>query len=70
MLIVWKELNKILDEYFYDDGLTVIEWSQFMKYLIPEEHLMISIHLLENGAREFCFEAHGNQYENLLEDIR
>ena len=22
------------DEYFYDDGLTVIEWSQFMKYLI------------------------------------
>ena len=58
------------DEYFYDDGLTVIEWSQFMKYLIPEEYLMISIHLLENGAREFCFEAHGNQYENLLEDIR
>lgn len=58
------------DEYFYDDGLTVIEWSQFMKYLIPEEYLMISIHLLENGAREFCFEAHGNQYEKLLEDIR
>ena len=58
------------DEYFYDDGLTVIEWSQFMKYLIPEEYLMISIHLLENGAREFCFDAHGNQYENLLEDIR
>lgn len=58
------------DEYFYDDGLTVIEWSQFMKYLIPEEYLMISIHLLENGVREFCFEAHGNQYENLLEDIR
>lgn len=57
------------DEYFYDDGLTVIEWSQFMRYLIPEEYMMISIHLLDDGSREFTFEAHGREYEKLLEDI-
>lgn len=58
------------DEYFYDDGLTVIEWSQFMKYLIPDEYLMISIHLLEDGSREFQFKAIGKEYEALLEDLK
>lgn len=57
------------DEYFYDDGLTVIEWSQFVSYLIPDEYLKVSIHLLENGDREFTFVAHGKQYEELLEEI-
>ena len=58
------------DEYFYDDGLTVIEWSQFMEYLIPDEYLKISIHLLNDGSREFVFQAKGLIYENLLEDIK
>ncbi len=58
------------DEYFYDDGLTVIEWSQFVPDLIPEEYMRISIHLLEENAREFDFEAKGSQYEKLLEVIR
>lgn len=58
------------DEYFWDDCLTVLEWSQFMEYLIPDTYLKISIHLLENGSREFTFDAHGNAYEQLLEDIR
>lgn len=57
------------DEYFYDDGLTVIEWSQFMPYLIPDEYLKVSIRLLENGDREFQFDAVGTSYEKLLEEI-
>ncbi len=58
------------DEYFYDDGLTVIEWSQFMDYLIPDEYLTVSIHLLEDFSREFVFQANGIIYENLLEEIK
>ena len=27
------------EEYFYDDGLTVIEWSQFVPKLIPDEYM-------------------------------
>lgn len=57
------------DEYFYDDGLTVIEWSQFMPYLIPDKYLKVSIRLLENGDREFQFDAVGTSYEKLLEEI-
>ena len=54
------------DEYLNDEGLTVIEWAQFSPDLVPEEHLKISIQLLENGDREFTFYAIGKQYEDLL----
>ena len=54
------------DEYLNDEGLTVIEWSQFSPDLVPEERLKISIQLWENGDREFTFCAIGKQYEDLL----
>ena len=31
------------DEYFEDEALTVIEWSQFIKDLLPKEALVINI---------------------------
>lgn len=58
------------DEYFYDDGLTVIEWSQFVPKLIPEEYMRISIRLYEGNDREFTFTAVGKQYEDLLEELK
>ncbi|MEE3488856.1 MAG: tRNA (adenosine(37)-N6)-threonylcarbamoyltransferase complex ATPase subunit type 1 TsaE [Bulleidia sp.] len=58
-----------LDEFLDDDGLTVIEWSQFMPNLIPEEYLSVSIRLLEGDSREFTFEAVGSVYEKLLEEM-
>ena len=55
------------DEYFYDDGLTVIEWAQFVPYLIPDAYLNVSITLGEDGSRKFVLTAHGSEYEALLE---
>lgn len=57
------------DEMMDDDGLTVMEWSTFTPELVPENYLFVSIHLLENDDREFLFEAHGKEYETLLEEI-
>lgn len=57
------------DEYMNDEGLTVIEWSNFSPELVPDERLTISIILLENGDRNFSFEAIGKQYEDLLEAL-
>ena len=52
-----------------DDGLTVIEWSQFVSWLIPDEYLRVTITLLEDDRRRFVMEANGTQYEELLEEI-
>ena len=57
------------DELMDDDGMTVIEWSQFVPSLIPDEHMTVSIGLLEGDQREFTFTAYGSQYEKLLEEI-
>ena len=57
------------DELMDDDGLTVIEWSQFVPSLIPDEHMTVSIRLLEGDQREVTFTAYGSQYEKLLEEI-
>lgn len=34
------------DEYFQDEGITIIEWSQFIQDLLPKEHLIINIETL------------------------
>jgi tRNA threonylcarbamoyladenosine biosynthesis protein TsaE len=59
-----------LDEFLDDNGLTVIEWSQFMPGLIPETYLRVSIRLLEGDGRQMDFEAHGEAYEALLEELQ
>lgn len=57
------------DEFLDDDGVTVIEWSQYVPELIPEEYMKISITLEENGNRKFHFDAHGKNYEHILEEL-
>ena len=58
------------EEFLDDGGLTVIEWSQFVPELIPEEHLNVRIDLGNDEERTFKFYAHGKQYEKLLEDLK
>lgn len=58
------------EEFLEDGGLTVIEWSQFLPDLLPEENLSISIQLGEDEQRKFTFEATGKEYEELLEVLQ
>lgn len=57
------------EELLEDEGLTVIEWSQFIPGIIPDEYLSVAIHLMDEDRRELVFEAHGADYEALLEEI-
>ncbi len=58
------------EEYMLDDGLTVIEWSQFVPDLVPDEYLSVEIRILEGDRRSFEFEAAGAAYEKLLEVLQ
>lgn len=57
------------EELMEDEGLTVIEWAEYVSWLIPEEYMKVTITLLEEDSRRFVFEANGEQYEELLEVI-
>lgn len=62
------------EEYFYDDGITVIEWADRLKYLLPDEYLKIKLYIKSESERRLEFTAFGKHHKELLrkiyEDIR
>lgn len=56
------------EEYFYGEGVTVVEWAQLVEPLLPEEYLGVEILRTEEG-RELRFAPHGARYERLLEEL-
>lgn len=44
-----------LDEYFYLDGLTVIEWSERTPEILPVNRVTIKIKLRDDETRKVCF---------------
>ncbi len=57
------------EEYLYDDGVSVIEWADRLKYLLPREFLKIELFLKPDSKRRLKFTAFGRRYKELLEII-
>ena len=58
-----------LEEYFNSDGVTVCEWPDNVKEIIPDEYLMIEIFRTEGDGRIIKLTPHGNRYERLVGDL-
>ena len=57
------------EEYFYGQGLTVIEWADRLKYLLPKEYLGVKLLVKDEHKRSIKLEAFGRRYEELLKEI-
>lgn len=57
------------DEYFQDEDITIIEWSQFIQDLLPKEHLIINIETLSETKRTIKLEAQGTHYLKVKEEV-
>jgi tRNA threonylcarbamoyladenosine biosynthesis protein TsaE len=57
------------EEYFYGDGVTVIEWPERAAGL-PEAALSIAFKLVSETKRGLRFEPHGERYERLILEFR
>lgn len=55
------------EEYFEDQAITVIEWSQFIKDLLPPQHLIINIKVKNENERVLTIESHGDHYDMMKE---
>jgi len=62
------------EEYFYSQGITLIEWPERLKFLLPKEFLKIKLSPRARNQRLLQFVAKGARYKQLLgkisEDIR
>jgi tRNA threonylcarbamoyladenosine biosynthesis protein TsaE len=56
-------------EYFYSDAVTVVEWPERLKFLLPKEFLKIKLCTKAKDQRYFKFTAKGARYKKLLEKI-
>ena len=59
-----------LREYLYGDGVSLIEWFEFLPVHEVDEYLELRIVHLGGNTRELTFVANGEQYERLLEGLK
>ena len=57
------------EEYFYGDGVCVIEWAQLIQPILPPDYLKVQIKYVNNEEREICFEATNEYYHKQLEEL-
>jgi tRNA threonylcarbamoyladenosine biosynthesis protein TsaE len=58
------------EEYFYGDGITLIEWAKKIKYYLPKNILLIEVRMgKEYFIRKFIFLPIGKRYEKLMEEF-
>ena len=57
------------EEYLHTGAVTLIEWPQRLKFLLPKEFLKIKLLLKDKHQRVFEFIAKGTRYKGLLEKI-
>lgn len=57
------------DEYFYGDGISVVEWADIIHDYLPAELLHIRIELGEEEKRRIIFAPQGKRYDQLCEEL-
>lgn len=57
------------DDYFYGDGVTLVEWPQMIEDFLPEDYLTIEIERIDETRRLFIFNSHGEGSNKIKEQI-
>jgi len=58
-----------LEEYFYQSGLTVIEWYEKALDILPNEYLQIDLEVVTQNKRKAVCHDHSKKWENKLATV-
>ena len=59
-----------LDEYFYGQGISVVEWADKGLSLLPPEHLLVEMSYVSDSGRRLRLKARGKRYRQLLAELK
>ncbi|MBI4188876.1 MAG: tRNA (adenosine(37)-N6)-threonylcarbamoyltransferase complex ATPase subunit type 1 TsaE [Chloroflexi bacterium] len=59
-----------LDDYFYGNGVCVVEWAEKAMSILPAEHLLIKISYLSDTGRSFQMEPNGQRYREIVARLK
>lgn len=54
------------DEYFYGQGVSVVEWATFIEEYLPDDRLAIMLQFVDETTRKLTFKPTSEHYEQLL----
>ncbi|GIO28126.1 tRNA (adenosine(37)-N6)-threonylcarbamoyltransferase complex ATPase subunit type 1 TsaE [Ornithinibacillus bavariensis] len=57
------------EEYFNGNGISVVEWAQYIEDFLPSERLTIIINYLDEDSRLLTFEPTGSRYQDIVEAL-
>lgn len=58
------------DEYIYSEGVTVIEWSEKIRGILPEERIDVKIDRIDDNKRIMTIEGKGVVYDKITEELK
>ena len=58
------------EEFFYGDGVTVIEWAQKVEPLLPEEYLRVELEYVSESERKITIKPYGQRYVDIVNQIK
>ncbi len=60
-----------LEEYFYADGVCVVEWAQYIEDELPSTFLKVQIDRVgdDESKRVICLVPHGKEYEEFINKL-
>lgn len=56
-------------EYFYGNGISVVEWAQFIKHYLPPDRLDIEIKYIDENSRLIIFKPQGDYYKQITAEL-
>ncbi|MCT4605075.1 MAG: tRNA (adenosine(37)-N6)-threonylcarbamoyltransferase complex ATPase subunit type 1 TsaE [Marinisporobacter sp.] len=58
------------EEYFYGEGVCLIEWASQIEELIPKEHLWIHIKRVDGNTREITINGTSKHFNKVIEELK
>jgi len=58
------------DEYFYGQGVTVVEWATFIEEFLPSKRLNISIETESESSRRIICESNDEHYDKIINQLK
>lgn len=55
-----------LEDYFNGNGVSIIEWSELISDILPDERLDIKFKILDENTRIIKLTPHGQKYEDIV----
>jgi tRNA threonylcarbamoyladenosine biosynthesis protein TsaE len=63
-----EELQDLgLDDYFYGQGVCIVEWAEKGLSLLPSGHLMVNIEIAGQDRRHFRFQATDEKHHRIID---